>query len=110
MKAFTERNPKVIGLIGIVVMAFCILAILFLNRSLFSSGYTIDARFANAAGISKGTDVMVAGVNVGSVTSVARRTGTPSTLHSRSAAPCSCRMTPRLRSKSRPSSGSSTSR
>ncbi len=70
MKAFTERNPKLLGLLGIVVMAVCILAILFLNRSLFSSGYTVDARFANAAGISKGTEVMVAGVNVGSVTSV----------------------------------------
>jgi phospholipid/cholesterol/gamma-HCH transport system substrate-binding protein len=70
VKAVTERNPKVVGLIAIVVMAVCILAILFLNRSLFSSGYTIDARFSNAAGISKGTDVMVAGVNVGSVTSV----------------------------------------
>jgi phospholipid/cholesterol/gamma-HCH transport system substrate-binding protein len=70
VKAFTERNPKVVGLIAIVVMSCCVLAILFLNRSLFSSGYTIDARFANAAGISKGTDVMVAGVNVGSVTSV----------------------------------------
>ncbi len=70
MKAFTERNPKVLGLIGIVVMACCICAILFLNRSLFLSGYTVDARFANAAGIAKGTNVMVAGVNVGSVTSV----------------------------------------
>jgi phospholipid/cholesterol/gamma-HCH transport system substrate-binding protein len=70
VKAFTERNPKVLGLVGIVVMACCIFAILFLNRSLFSSGYTIEARFANAAGISKGTEVMVAGVNVGSVTGV----------------------------------------
>ena len=51
-------------------MTACVLAILLLNRSLFSSGYTIDARFANAAGIAKGTEVMVAGVNVGSVTSV----------------------------------------
>ncbi len=70
MKAVTERNPKVVGLIAIVVMSCCVLAILFLNRSLFSSGYTVDARFANAAGITKGTDVMVAGVTVGSVTSV----------------------------------------
>ncbi len=70
MKAFTERNPKVLGFVAIVVMACCIAAILFLNRSLFSSGYTIDARFANAAGIAKGTEVMVAGVNVGSVSSV----------------------------------------
>jgi phospholipid/cholesterol/gamma-HCH transport system substrate-binding protein len=71
VKAITERNPKVVGLVAIVVMGACILAILFLNRSFFSSGYTIEARFANAAGISKGTQVMVAGVPVGSVTSVA---------------------------------------
>lgn len=70
MKAFTERNPKLLGLIAMAVMAVCILSILFLNRSLFSSGYTIDARFSNAAGISKGTQVMVAGVDVGSVSSV----------------------------------------
>jgi phospholipid/cholesterol/gamma-HCH transport system substrate-binding protein len=70
MKAVTERNPKVVGVVAIVVMGAFILGILFLNRSLFSSGYTVSARFANAAGISKGTEVMVAGVDVGSVTSV----------------------------------------
>ncbi len=70
MKAVTERNPKVVGLVGIVIMAAAVLAILLLNRSVFSSGYTIDAQFPNAAGISNGTTVMVAGVNVGSVTSV----------------------------------------
>ena len=70
MKAFTERNPKVIGITAIIVMAAGVLAILFLNRSFFSSGYTIQARFANAAGISKGTEVMEAGVNVGTVSSV----------------------------------------
>jgi phospholipid/cholesterol/gamma-HCH transport system substrate-binding protein len=70
VKAFTERNPKVIGITAIVVMAVGVLAILFLNRSFFSSGYTIQARFTNAAGISKGTEVMEAGVNVGSVSSV----------------------------------------
>ena len=47
-----------------------VLAILLLNRSFFSSGYTIQARFTNAAGISKGTEVMEAGVNVGTVSSV----------------------------------------
>jgi phospholipid/cholesterol/gamma-HCH transport system substrate-binding protein len=70
MKAVTERNPKVVGLIAIVVMAVFILGILLLNRSFFSSGYTVSARFPSAAGIAKGTDVMVAGVNVGSVSSV----------------------------------------
>ena len=70
MKAFTERNPKIVGITAVIVMGACVLAILFLNRSLFSSGYTVDARFPNAAGITKGTEVMVAGVNVGSVRSV----------------------------------------
>jgi phospholipid/cholesterol/gamma-HCH transport system substrate-binding protein len=70
VKAVTERNPKVVGLVGIVIMVAAVLAILLLNRSVFSSGYTIDAQFPNAAGISNGTTVMVAGVNVGSVKSV----------------------------------------
>jgi phospholipid/cholesterol/gamma-HCH transport system substrate-binding protein len=70
VKAVTERNPKVVGIVATLVMAAAILAILLLNRSLFSSGYTVDAQFTNAAGIAHGTSVMVAGVNVGSVTSV----------------------------------------
>jgi phospholipid/cholesterol/gamma-HCH transport system substrate-binding protein len=70
VKAFTERNPKVVGIVATAIMAAAILAILLLNRSVFSSGYTIDAQFTNAAGISHGTSVMVAGVNVGSVSSV----------------------------------------
>ncbi len=70
MKAFTERNPKVLGLSAVIVMLAFIAAILFLNRSLFSSGYTVTAQFPNAAGINKGTQVMVAGVAVGTVNSV----------------------------------------
>jgi phospholipid/cholesterol/gamma-HCH transport system substrate-binding protein len=70
MKAFTERRPKVIGAIAVVVIAVAVLAILLLNRSVFSSGYTVTARFSSAAGVTKGTDVMVAGVKSGSVTSV----------------------------------------
>jgi phospholipid/cholesterol/gamma-HCH transport system substrate-binding protein len=70
MKSFTERSPKVIGLIGVAVIAFVVLAILFLNKSVFSSGYQVTARFSSAAGITKGTDVMVAGVKSGSVTHV----------------------------------------
>ncbi len=70
MKAFTERRPKVIGAIAIAVMAVVITAVIFLNRSVFQSGYQISARFPNAAGISKGTDVLLAGVKVGTVDSV----------------------------------------
>ena len=39
MKAFTERNPKRIGLVAIVVMVAIVAAVLLLNRSLFSSTY-----------------------------------------------------------------------
>jgi phospholipid/cholesterol/gamma-HCH transport system substrate-binding protein len=60
----------VLGLTAVIIMAIGIMAILFLNRSLFASGYDVTARFPNAAGIAKGTDVVVAGVKVGSVTSV----------------------------------------
>jgi phospholipid/cholesterol/gamma-HCH transport system substrate-binding protein len=70
MKAFTERRPKVIGAIAVVVIVVAVGAILLLNRSVFSSGYTVTARFSSAAGVTKGTDVMVAGVKSGSVTSV----------------------------------------
>lgn len=70
MKAFTERRPKVIGAIAIAVMAVVVAAVLFLNRDIFQSGYQISARFPNAAGISKGTDVLLAGVKVGTVDAV----------------------------------------
>jgi phospholipid/cholesterol/gamma-HCH transport system substrate-binding protein len=70
MKAFTERRPKVIGVIAVALIVVGVLAILLLNRSVFSSGYKVTARFASAAGITKGTDVMVAGVKAGTVTGV----------------------------------------
>jgi phospholipid/cholesterol/gamma-HCH transport system substrate-binding protein len=70
MKAFTERRPKVIGVVAVTSVAVAVLAILLFNRSLFTSGYALTARFPSAAGITRGTDVMVAGVKVGSVTSV----------------------------------------
>jgi phospholipid/cholesterol/gamma-HCH transport system substrate-binding protein len=70
MRAFTERRPKVIGVVAVAIIAVAVLAIIFLNRSIFSSGYTVTARFDNAAGVTKGTDVMVAGVPVGTVTRV----------------------------------------
>ena len=71
MKAFTERRPKVIGAIAVAAIVVAVLTILLLNRNVFNSGYTVTARFANAAGITPGTEVMVAGVKSGSVTSVA---------------------------------------
>lgn len=70
MKAFTERRPKAIGTVAIVVMAVLVGAVVLLNRSILQSDYPIAARFANAAGISEGSDVLLAGVRVGTVGSV----------------------------------------
>ncbi|MGH8982038.1 MAG: MCE family protein [Acidimicrobiales bacterium] len=69
MKAFTERKPKIIGVVVVAVMAVVIAAVLLLNRHVFESGYQISARFSNTAGIAKGSSVLLAGVDVGSVDS-----------------------------------------
>ncbi|MGH9028765.1 MAG: MCE family protein [Acidimicrobiales bacterium] len=70
MKSFTERNPRIIGAIAVVVALAIVAAVLFLNRSVFSPGYTVHARFTSAAGIGKGAPVTLAGVNVGTVSAV----------------------------------------
>jgi phospholipid/cholesterol/gamma-HCH transport system substrate-binding protein len=70
VKAFTERNPKRLGAVILTVMAVIIAAVIFLNKSVFQSGYPIEARFSNAAGIGKGAAVLMAGVNIGTVSSV----------------------------------------
>jgi phospholipid/cholesterol/gamma-HCH transport system substrate-binding protein len=70
VKAFTDRNPRRLGLVALVAMALVVTSVIVLNRGLFQSTYPVTARFANAAGITKGTKVLVAGVDVGSVSSV----------------------------------------
>ncbi len=58
------------GLIVVGTLGAIVLAVLLLNRSFFASGYTVNARFQNAAGIKPGSQVMIAGVPVGSVSGV----------------------------------------
>lgn len=70
MKSFTERNPKIIGGVVIVVALVVVAGVLFLNRSVFFPGYTVHARLTNAAGLGKGAPVTLAGVKVGSVKGV----------------------------------------
>ena len=70
MKSFTERDPRLIGAVGLVVAAALVLGVLVLNRSVFVPSYTIHARFPDAAGIGKGAAVTVAGVQVGTVSAV----------------------------------------
>ena len=54
VKAFTERNPRRSAWWPWSVMAAVVLGVLFLNRSLFPSGYQVTARFPNAAGHRQG--------------------------------------------------------
>lgn len=70
MKAFTERDPRLIGISAVVIAAVLVAAVLFLNRSFFTPSYTVRADFPDTAGIGKGATVTVAGVKVGTVSGV----------------------------------------
>jgi phospholipid/cholesterol/gamma-HCH transport system substrate-binding protein len=70
MKAFTERNPKIIGTVAVAVALVVVAGVILLNRSVFLPSYTLHARLTNAAGLGKGTPVSVAGVKVGTVSGV----------------------------------------
>jgi phospholipid/cholesterol/gamma-HCH transport system substrate-binding protein len=66
-----ERNLVLVGIIGTVVLVAALALVVLLPKlpALSSSrGYSAD--FAQAAGISSGDDVRVAGIPVGQVTSV----------------------------------------
>lgn len=70
MRAFTERNPRRIGAVVLVVILVVVSAVLLLNKSVLSSTYTVEARFPNAAGLGSGATVTMAGVDVGTVSGV----------------------------------------
>lgn len=70
MKPFTERSTRKIGIMVIVIALVATAAIIGLNRSIFQPTYMVRARFSSAGGIHAGTPVVLAGVNVGSVSSV----------------------------------------
>src|SRR3954447_4630553 len=71
VKPFRERNPVPIGAIGLfVILAMLLLAFNASRLPFLNGGSTYHAAFADAAGLKKGDDVRIAGVKVGSVTSV----------------------------------------
>jgi phospholipid/cholesterol/gamma-HCH transport system substrate-binding protein len=71
MKSFRERNQVVVGLVSIVVLALVfLLAFDFKKLPFISHTYSITAEFADAAGLSPGSDVRIAGLKVGSVSHV----------------------------------------
>jgi phospholipid/cholesterol/gamma-HCH transport system substrate-binding protein len=70
VKSFTERNPLVIGLIAIVVIAVGTSGALILNSSTLAKlrrSYSISAVFPDTAGLRGGDRITIAGVQVGTV-------------------------------------------
>lgn len=72
MKPFEDRNPLVLGAIGILVTVGLLFVALNVGRLPFvNSGEEYSAYFAEAGGLSSGNPVQVSGLKVGQVTSVA---------------------------------------
>ncbi|POY29756.1 mammalian cell entry protein, partial [Mycobacterium kansasii] len=72
MKSFSERNPLVVGVVGLVVVAAAVLAALTYSRLPFvKAGRDYSAYFAEAGGLQTGTTVQVSGLKAGKVNSIA---------------------------------------
>ena len=68
MKPFRERNPVVIGVIGISLIALMMLGAFRADRlPIIGSGDTYKADFAEIGGLKTGNEVRVAGVSIGKV-------------------------------------------
>jgi phospholipid/cholesterol/gamma-HCH transport system substrate-binding protein len=66
-KSFLERNSKVIGLIGVLLILGATIMALLLQGGFLTGRYTVHAVFADAASIQKGDPVTVAGLTAGRV-------------------------------------------
>lgn len=70
-KPFAERNPRTIGLIGLLVMvALVVGALNYKKLPFFDGGKEYTAYFAEAGGLKSGSLVQVSGFRVGEVSSV----------------------------------------
>lgn len=68
---FRERNPIKVGVVSVAVLAVATVFAFSLNRFTFLRGvYTIQADFADAAGLTVENEVRVAGLKVGKVRSI----------------------------------------
>ncbi|MBX7433754.1 MCE family protein [Mycobacterium sp. Y57] len=71
MKTFSERNPLVVGAVGVAVTLAVVLAALNFGRlPLINSNKTYSAYFAEAGGLLTGADVQVSGLASGRVDSI----------------------------------------
>ena len=71
MKSIRERNPVVVGVVGLVVLAVIGLLTYYSDDlPIIGGGTTYTADFTEAAGLASGNEVRVAGVKVGTVSKV----------------------------------------
>lgn len=71
MKRFSERNPLIIGAVGLAVVFGLVLAALQYDKlPFFSGGKTYGAYFAEAGGLKGNAAVQVSGYRVGQVSSI----------------------------------------
>jgi phospholipid/cholesterol/gamma-HCH transport system substrate-binding protein len=71
MRPLRSRNPRAVGIVGTAVLLATLLAVVILPRvPALSSDRHYSANFAQAAGLSSGDEVRVAGIPEGTVTGV----------------------------------------
>lgn len=70
MKPFRERNPIILGLAGALVIAAVLVVAFNIDRLPWLRGTSYTANFTESAGLQPGSSVLIAGVDVGTVTSV----------------------------------------
>lgn len=71
MKSFSERNPVIIGLIGITaVVAIALAALNYQKLPFLNQGKTYSAQFADAGGLFTGATVEVSGYPTGKVSAI----------------------------------------
>jgi phospholipid/cholesterol/gamma-HCH transport system substrate-binding protein len=70
VKPFRERNPVVVGAVGLAVLVGMLVGAFQLDQIAALTGRTYRAAFSDASGLVPGNEVRVAGVRVGKVTAV----------------------------------------
>jgi phospholipid/cholesterol/gamma-HCH transport system substrate-binding protein len=70
MKSFRDRNPYAVAVASVGVMALILLSTLAIKPITSRGNFPISAEFSDAAGVSKGAPVRMAGVQIGQVKSV----------------------------------------
>jgi phospholipid/cholesterol/gamma-HCH transport system substrate-binding protein len=70
MKSFRDRNPYLVAVASVVAMTLVLVGTLLIKPVTQRGNFPISAEFSDAAGVSTGAPVRIAGVPVGRVTSV----------------------------------------